>query len=64
MHVYIYFQQKLRQYKKLKSYMTSPQLPVLNTEYKVKLKPRMLEDHIRKNLTFIEKQMVIKSIKP
>lgn len=37
---------------------------VMNTEYKIKLKPRMLEDSIRNNLTFIEQQMVIKRIKP
>lgn len=44
--------------------MTSPQLLVMNTEYKIKLKTRTLEDSIRNTLTFIEQQMVIKSIKP
>lgn len=64
MHVYIYFLLVSRQYKEWKSYTTSSQLPVMNTEYKIKFKPCMLEDSIRNNSTFIEQQTVIKRIKP
>lgn len=64
MHVYIYFLLESRQYKEWKSHMTSSQLPVMNTEHKIKLNLYMLEDSIRNNLTFIEQQMVIKRIKP
>lgn len=64
MCLHICYQLKSRQNKKWKSYTTSPELPVMNREYKIKLKNRMLRDSIRNNLTFIEQQMVIKSIKP
>lgn len=53
MHVWLYFLLESRQYKEWKSYMTSSQLPVMNTEYKIKLKPRMLKDNIRSNLNNI-----------
>lgn len=64
MHMHIYFWLESRQYKEWNSSARSLQLPVMSRKYKIKLKTRMLEDSIRNNLTFIEQQMVIKSIKP
>lgn len=59
----------LKHQEKWHSFMARTHLPITNTEHKSKLKKTkkqpnpMLRETIRNNLTFIEQQMAIKSIK-
>lgn len=55
----------LKHHEKWHSFTARTHLPITNTEYKSKLKKSnpMLRETIRNNLTFIEQQMAIKSIK-
>lgn len=55
----------LKHHEKWRSFTARTHLPITNTEYKSKLKKPnpMLRETIRNDLTFIEQQMAIKSIK-
>lgn len=58
LNAYVYlFPTGIKTVQEIKVFMTNP---VMNAEYKAKLRSRMLQRSIRNNLTFIEQQMVIK----